>query len=158
MATKIVQITAAAIAISAILLTGWIFYLFGEEDYYPEPGTLAFYLKLSSTIRSLPLSDAISRPVYHGSIGDGPKPPQSSVCYAAQSSKETWIVSNIRTYLQKDGYALDPSDTGSNIASLSEQKPLHYMAYTNRAGHSVHLVINNSRKPLEVDVCLTHYE
>lgn len=155
---KIVQITAVAIASSVMLLTGWIFYLFGEEDYYPEPGTLAFYLKLSSTVRSLPLSDAVSTPVYHGSIGDGPKPPQSSVCYAAQSSKEIWIVSNIRTYLQRHGYALDPSDMGSHIASLTERKPLHYTTYTDRAGHSVHLVINNSRKPQEVDVCVTHIE
>lgn len=158
MSTRFVQLTAIVIAISAMLLLGWVLYLFKEEDYYPEPKSLAFYLKLSSLVRNMPLAYAASEPAYRGSVGDGPKPAQSSVCYAAQGSQDIWIVTNIRTYLQKRGYALDSSETNAHVALFAESKPIHYTAYVNEEGQSVDLVINASPKPQEVNVCITHYE
>ncbi|WP_151637969.1 hypothetical protein [Noviherbaspirillum aerium] len=158
MVSRIVKTGLVVIALVATLLVGWLSYLFGEEDYYPKPGTPSFYLKLSSLIRNIPLAYASSLPAYRGSVGDGPKPPQSSVCYAAQSSKEVWIITSIRTYLQRNGYTFNSLETDSSMTLFAENKPLHYTGYVNEGGQSVDLLINASSSPQEINVCITHYE
>jgi hypothetical protein len=158
MVTKFFQVTAVLAAICTMIFVGWLFYLFHEEDYRPEPGSISFYLKLSSLVRNIPIIDAVSMPSYYGSIGDGPKPAESSVCYEAQSSKEVWIVANTGSYLHARGFALALTDPPPRMFQINGREPSHLTAYANEDGESVHLMLSRFPNEEDVEVCLTHFE
>ena len=69
LAWSVVTLAAVALAIWAAAYA----WLFSQEDYAPKPGTLAYYVGMSSLVRHAPVANAAGAPDYFGSVGDGDK-------------------------------------------------------------------------------------
>ncbi|WKB56118.1 hypothetical protein [Eleftheria terrae] len=97
------------IAILVVLMVcgrfGAALYLFSLEDYSPVPGSLTYYLGLSSFIRHTPVpSDALTVK-YFGSVGDGTKLPQSEVSYQVDVSKADAAWADMKRYADESGFS-----------------------------------------------------
>ncbi len=152
--------TALVLATLVIVPIGALYYFFGEEDYYPEPGSIDFYLKLSPVIRNLPVIAPQQTPAYYGSIGDGAKASQSSVSYITREKNEQILVSTLNNYLHQNRFTLDPSSGRADQAFYSsDKKVLHEAAFTKAGGNeSVVFQIYSLPKTGAQEINVTHFE
>lgn len=89
-----------------LALLAWplgMLWVLSHEDYHPEPGTLDYYLGLSSLVRGVPLPADGDAPQYYGSTGDGPKPPVSMVTLQVPPDQASATLARLQAYLQTKG-------------------------------------------------------
>ena len=79
-----------------------------QEDYAPKPGTLAYYVGMSSLVRHAPVANAAGAPDYFGSVGDGDKAPRSEVSYAVSPGSVDDAYASMDAYLQSRGFQPRP--------------------------------------------------
>lgn len=89
-----------------LALLAWplgMLWVLSHEDYHPEPGSLDYYLGLSSLVRGVPLPADGDAPQYYGSTGDGPKPPVSMVTLQVPPDQASATLVRLQAYLQTKG-------------------------------------------------------
>lgn len=89
-----------------LALLAWplgMLWVLSHEDYHPEPGTLDYYLGLSSLVRGVPLPANGDAPEYYGSTGDGPKQPVSMVTLQVPPEQASATLARLQAYLQTKG-------------------------------------------------------
>ena len=151
--------TAIAFAFLILAVFGTVRYFFAEENYYPSPGSLEFYLKLSPVIRNLPVIAPQNAPAYFGSTGDGPKPPQSSVSYPTREKNVQELVANISNYLHQQQFALDTSEDTAPVADESDKKVLYQAGFIKAGGNeSVLFQIRSLPDKDDLEISVTHFE
>ena len=105
LAWSVVTLAAVALAIWAAAYA----WLFSQEDYAPKPGTLAYYVGMSSLVRHAPVANAAGAPDYFGSVGDGDKAPRSEVSYAVSPGSVDDAYASMDAYLQSRGFQPRPA-------------------------------------------------
>ena len=101
-----------------LALLAWplgMLWVLSHEDYHPAPGSLDYYLGLSSLVRGVPLPAEGDAPEYYGSTGDGPKPPVSMVTLQVPPEQAAATLSRLQSYLQSRG--LQPTGPATREAT-----------------------------------------
>ena len=92
-------------------------YLFSAGDYVVHPGSPAYYVGISSAVRSLELPRGALEREYYGTVGDGNKAPQSQLGFqvAYDQVAEAW--DDMDGQLRRLG--LRPASTSAGQADAS---------------------------------------
>jgi hypothetical protein len=156
---KAPKIVCALGAIILIIPIATLIDIFKSEDFYPEKGSLTYYIGISSLIRNTPIIENIGRPVYYGSVGDGSKPPQSKVTYETKSISTQDIENKIEFFLNSNGFKNDnQKKTPWNLFDPEEKKLLRQHDYKSVSDESASLLIYEAIKTKNLQIEITHYE
>ncbi|PIF92745.1 hypothetical protein CLU86_3694 [Acidovorax sp. 62] len=141
-----------------LALLAWplgMLWVLSHEDYHPEPGTLDYYLGLSSLVRGVPLPADGDAPEYYGSTGDGPKQPVSMVTLQVPPEQASATLARLQAYLQTKGlqptgpFKYEATDTATlqdweyanpqrtEVVVLRQVVPAHPTAPTDGASRKV---------------------
>lgn len=145
-----------------LALLAWplgMLWVLSHEDYHPEPGTLDYYLGLSSLVRGVPLPAEGDAPEYYGSTGDGPKQPVSMVTLQVPPEQAAATLAQLQAYLQARGLQptgpamREATDTATlqdweyatpqrtEVVVLRQVEPTHPAAHTGAASRRVTLSV-----------------
>jgi hypothetical protein len=127
MAEPMSKRTVAISAITIAVILGAAFYIVSlllSESLYSSRGSFAYWLTISSVIKSVPEVSPTSSPRFYSSAGDGPKLPESAVTYRSSAAAPE-ITRAVETYLTSRGYTKRPDGdyvNGTSVVSI-EVKP-----------------------------------
>lgn len=157
LAWSVVTLAAVALAIWAAAYA----WLFSQEDYAPKPGTLAYYVGMSSLVRHAPVANAAGAPDYFGSVGDGDKAPRSEVSYAAAPGRVDEAYASMDAYLQSRGFQPRPAEAAGMVAAaLADGEELvRHAEYQSGSGELVVLAVSRTADPADgYRITLTHWD
>jgi hypothetical protein len=100
---KAVWITGAVLLAIFLGLALYSASLLFSESLYSSRGSLAYWLTISSAIKSVPEIRPASSARFYASAGDGPKLPESAVSYRSLASAEE-VIQAMDRYLTARGY------------------------------------------------------
>lgn len=149
------------LACASWLLAFW--YLVHLEDYSPKPGSIVYYIGISSLVRNAPVPDAAAEPEYFGSVGDGNKLPQSEISFATHAQHVGRAMDALSSYLRKASFQQRPvsADAVNNAASLIPEG-VHLASYTEYVSSASEVVVLTVTKAADADnrykVTMTHYD
>ncbi|MFN4121401.1 hypothetical protein [Acidovorax sp.] len=99
----VVIAVACAVLLPVALMWAAFLFLISQEDYQPAPGTLTYYLGISSLVRGVVVPGAAGAPHYYGTVGDGNKPARSEVAYEVPPEHLEETVAAVHAYLLRNG-------------------------------------------------------
>ncbi len=155
---SLVILLLASLAFAAIVRFGAGIYLASLEDYQAEQGSLTYYLGISSLIRSAPVLTPAAPPVYSGSVGDGAKPPQSSVVYDTAEKSPAMLADAVARFLQQRGFSLDRPRPPETPLYPDEKTILRQDDYRSASGQAVSLTVAKTTATQLLQVQITHFE
>ena len=120
--------TKIALLLSIFIIAGAgavYYYRLNKVNAAPKPGTLSYYLRLSSIVRNVPIVSPHGSPVYFSTVSDGSKLPSSEVTYTSTETDEKSIVEKTLRYLSEKGFTPAAADLGITQVGGPGRKPLH---------------------------------
>lgn len=85
--------------------------LFFSESLYSRRGSFAYFVTIHEPlIRSFPILQATSEPLYHSGCGDGPKLPDEAIVYRSRLSAAD-LVTRMRPHIASHGFSPVSNDT-----------------------------------------------
>lgn len=154
----------SVVTLAAVVLAIWAAayaWLFSQEDYAPKPGTLAYYVGMSSLVRHAPVANAAGAPDYFGSVGDGDKAPRSEVSYAVSPGSVDDAYASLDAYLQSRGFQPRPAEAAGMVAAaLADGEELvRHAEYLSGSGELVVLAVSRTADPADgYRITLTHWD
>lgn len=141
------------------LIAFW--YLIHQEDYSPKPGSIIYYIGISSLVRNAPISGAIAQPEYFGSVGDGNKPPQSEMSFIENEQNAKKSIDALTNYLHQKSFQQRPITTNKEKFATSlipEGEHLYsYTEYVSSSGEVALLTMTKVEAGNHYRVTITHY-
>jgi hypothetical protein len=105
------KVRSVVTAVVAVAAGRWLWLRFLVwEPVDVEQGTLAYWLKVPSEIRSLQLWHALGRPRYDVRVGDGPVPAYVRIRYDAGGG-----LSSFQKAVVSDGFACTASESSTEL-------------------------------------------
>lgn len=142
----VVVAVACAVVLPFVLMWAAFLFLISQEDYQPAPGTLTYYLGISSLVRGVVLPSAAGAPHYYGTVGDGNKQARSEVAYDVLPERLDEAVAGVHAYLLRNGLherALDAE--GRAMVQAYYGEPVRYTKYEAPQGGLVVLIVEPLR-------------
>ncbi|AKJ31965.1 hypothetical protein [Caldimonas brevitalea] len=152
----VLKIGVLCVALSAGAGLAAIAYLFSQEDYTPQPGSLTYYLGISSLVRNAPIAAALQPAEYFGSVGDGNKLPQSQVSFYVSQADAAQAWRTLQRYLDEQGFSHAPPDSGSQAQTASTTAK--EAQYTSPTDGSVLMTLEEVPAAAGLRVSLTHFD
>lgn len=103
--------------LAALTTGGYAAWLLLQESVYCDRGSFAYWVTISSTIKSVPTPGAIGNPRYYASAGDGPKLPESAVQFRVPSSTPD-VPGQLEAWAAGNGYQRRPDGAFVRAASI----------------------------------------
>lgn len=153
-----IALGVVACASLALWVSAWIF-LISQEDFTPKPGTLTYYLGISSLVRGTPAVGVATQPEYYGTVGDGNKQPRSEVSFEVARNDMGRAVAAVNAYLLQNGLqerAMEPSALEAVQAHYGYF--VRYAEYASVAEGVVVVMVQPVRPGASYSVTVSHYE
>lgn len=143
MRTLVIAAVCGVVLTPALFLAAFLF-LVSQEDYTPAPGTLTYYLGISSLVRGAPLAGAAGPPHYYGTVGDGNKQARSEVAYELPPENLNQAMAAINAYLLQNGQHERPLEAADQAAVRAFYGDLfRYAEYTSPQGGLVVVMVQS---------------
>ena len=158
--SSIVKWLVSLVALSVLLWMSAAAYLFLQEDYAPERGSLTYYMGISSVLRGVPLIAPVNEPEYFGSVGGGNKPSQSEVSYETDEPNASTIWVATERYFNQHGFGTpDPTVSPITHPELeSDDRVIQQGQFTSKAGELIVVVLTQSDGQNRFRVRISHFD
>ena len=145
--------------VSALLWLAAAAYLFSQEDYAPERGSLTYYLGISSLVRGAPMVEPAQEPVYFGSVGDGNKPPQSEVSYETRATDPLQAWSATDKYRNERGFSVPAGAAAGAPADFpSDERVVKSAEFRSPSGELVEVALTQAADSKRYRLRISHFD
>ncbi len=135
-------------------------YLFSQEDFVPERGSLTYYIGISSLVRGAPLIAPVNDPEYFGTVGDGSKSPQSGVSYETDEPDAQTIWVATERYLNQHGFGSPDtiSSPPTHPELFPEERLVQEGEFTSKSGELIVVVLTQAAGRNRYKVRISHFD
>lgn len=155
----VVTALVCAVLLSVALMWAAFLFLVSQEDYQPAPGTLTYYVGISSLVRGVVLPGAAGAPHYYGTVGDGNKQARSEVAYEVPPERLDEAVAAVHAYLLRNGLHERAMDAqGRAVVQTHYGELVRYAEYKSPRGGLVVLIVEPLRGEPNHRLSVSDYE
>ena len=103
-------------------------YLFSAGDYVVQPGSPAYYVGISSVVRSLELPRGALEREYYGTVGEGNKAPQSQLGFQVDHDQVAEAWDGMDEQLRRFGLRPASTTAGDTASVLPPMREARYLS------------------------------